>query len=98
LAKYEGTYTSVDDAGVSFTFAIDDDHLTAAIDPAAPTPVLLTQGATDAPYQGGDVFNYASGSDWMIVAFYPGDDGATGMKYANVYSSVSGHHVAVRYP
>lgn len=96
--KYEGTYTSVSDAGVSFTFAIDGDNLTASIDPSAPTPVLLTQGATDAPYQGGDVFNYASGADWMIVAFYPGDGDGSEMEYANVYSSVSGHHVALRNP
>jgi CubicO group peptidase (beta-lactamase class C family) len=95
--RYEGTFVSTQDANVGFTFTRDADaHLSVTISPSHPLALTLDQGGIDVPYEGGDVFHFLSGSSYFLVTFFS-DDGVT-VRYANVYSSVAGHHVAERAP
>lgn len=93
---YEGTFVSQRDPGVRFTFAIDGgDRLTVTIAPAGPAPLALTQGAIDAPYQGGPLFHHWT-DQLFLVGFAADDTGA--IRHAGIYSSLVGGHWTERAP
>jgi hypothetical protein len=93
---YLGTFVSTRDPAVRFTFALDrDDRLTVAISPSPLTPLALTQGAIDAPYQGGPPFHHWT-DELFLVGFHPDETGA--IRYAGLYSSRVGEHLTERAP
>ena len=84
---YIGTYVDPAIPGRSLIVEQGEDGVVARFEPSSSTPMALTQGSLDAPYQGGDVFQYDDGTYWYINAFYAGTSGT--FDYAVVYTNAS---------
>lgn len=84
-AKYDGTYVDPLVPGASLVIETGATGTTARFEPVSSTPAPLVQGSLDAPYQGGDVFNFEDGDHWYLTAFHPSDTGSS--DYVVVYTN-----------